>query len=91
MPVVPFCTDVVVILNVDAELIVMLRGSAAVRAVGVVESVTVAVKWKVPVQEPVGVPVIAPVTELRLKQEGNDPVVPQVYGEMPPLAVKVAL
>ena len=51
----------------------MLRLAVAVLAVGVSESVTVTVKFTVP--DTVGVPVIAPVDEFRLRPAGKLPVV----------------
>jgi hypothetical protein len=68
----------VVIANAPGLLIVMLNGCVAVRLVGVVESVTTALKLNWPAQELVGVPVMAPVLGLRAKHEGNGPVVLQV-------------
>jgi hypothetical protein len=52
---------------------------------GEVESITVAVNGKVPAA--VGVPVIAP-AEARLKPGGKVPEADQVYGVVPPSAVK---
>jgi hypothetical protein len=52
----------------------MLRFALAV-FVGVSESVAVTVKLIVPVCGPVGVPVMAPVEEFRLRPEGKLPVV----------------
>jgi hypothetical protein len=60
-------------LNVEA-LIVMLRAAFAV-LVGLSESVTVTVKLVAPTNGPVGVPVIAPVPEFRLKPAGKLPTV----------------
>ena len=68
----------------------MLRFAEAVFLVGDSESVTVTVKFVVPVNVPVGVPVMAPVLLFRVNPAGKLPVVTaQVYGETPPAAVSV--
>jgi hypothetical protein len=65
----------------------MLRAAVAV---WLAASCTFAVKLLVP--EPVGVPVIAPVLALRVKPAGRVPErIDQVYGWVPPVAVRVAL
>lgn len=53
------------------ELIIRLRGAEAVWGVGVVLSVTVAVKLKVPAA--VGVPAMIPVDEFKLRPLGSVP------------------
>jgi hypothetical protein len=86
----PFWSDVVVMVNVGA-LMVMLRFAFAV-LVGLSESVTVTVKFVAPVCTPVGVPLMTPVEELRLNPAGRLPVVTaHEYGVMPPDAASVWL
>ena len=81
---------VVMLTGVCAAATVMLNVCVAVCAVGVVESVTFAVKPKVP--EAVGVPEIAPVDAFKLKPGGREEaVIDQVYGVVPPVAARVAL
>jgi len=71
----------------EAEITIE-RALVAVRAVGVVESVTVTVKSEVPAA--VGVPVMIPVESSRLKPAGSVPVVTDhVYGVTPPEAARV--
>ena len=72
----------------SCALMVMLR-LAVTLWVGDSESVTLAVKLKVPAV--VGVPVIAPVLVLRLSPGGKLPVLLQVKGVMPPVAVRLWL
>ena len=70
-----------------AGLTVMDRDCVAVWAVGLVLSVTFAVKVEVPVV--VGVPLMAPFAA-SVKPVGRAPVaIIQVYGEVPPEAVSV--
>ena len=61
----------VILTGVVAAATVMLSDFVAVCAVGVVESVTCAVKLKVP--EAVGVPEIVLVEEFKFKPKGRDP------------------
>jgi len=68
----PVGSELVVTLSGVAEML-MLRAAVAVAAVGCSESVTFTVKLIAPVTLPDGVPVIAPVLELRLKPAGKLP------------------
>jgi hypothetical protein len=69
---------------------VMLSAWVAVCAVGVVESVTLTVKLKVP--DAVGVPEIEPVEAVKLSPAGNEPeLMLQMYGVVPPVAASVAV
>ena len=69
-----------------ADVMVMLSDLVAVW-MGLPASLTWAVKLTVPVA--VGVPVMAPLVELSVRPAGRDPlVIDQVYGVVPPLAVK---
>ena len=69
---------------VTAAAMVMVKVCVAVCAVGVVESVTLAVKENEP--EAVGVPETAPAVE-RVKPAGNAPALTlQLYGVVPPEA-----
>jgi len=80
--------SVVVVFCAAAGLIVIDSALVAVWA-GELESVTMAVKLKVPAV--VGVPEMAPVLALRVRPGGRVPVeIDQVYGVVPPLAVSVA-
>jgi hypothetical protein len=72
----------------NAPAILSDRFTVLVRAVGVVESLTVTAT--VLVAAAVGVPLITPVVWLILKP-GCNPVADQVYGEVPPVACTVAL
>jgi hypothetical protein len=66
----------------------ILSAIVALCAVGELESVTLAVKLKVPAA--LGVPEICPVEALRLKPVGNDPALTlHVFGLVPPLAASV--
>ena len=56
-------------------LMLMLKLAEAVFLVGDSESVTVTVKFVVPVNVPVGVPVMAPVEAFKLRPAGKLPVV----------------
>ncbi len=68
----------------------MLRDFVAVCAVGVVESVTLAVKLVAP--NTVGVPVIAPVDRFKVSPAGSDPeLIDHAYGVVPPVAVRLAV
>jgi hypothetical protein len=69
---------------------VMLSDLVAVCGVGAPESVTPAVKLKVP--EVVGVPEILPDEAFKLNPVGMDPAVSfQAYGAVPPVAAKDVL
>jgi len=66
----------------------MVNDFVAVCAVGVVESVTFAVKLKEP--DVVGVPEIVPLAADSVNPAGNAPeLILQLYGVVPPLATKV--
>jgi len=70
-------------------LIVMDKAAVAVCAVGVAESVTLAVNGEEPAV--VGVPEIVPFAALRFKPAGSVPeLMDHVYGVVPPVAVRVA-
>jgi hypothetical protein len=69
-PVSPLGSEEVVIVRGGGEVMVISRFAVAVRA-GELESVAVAVNGDDPA--PDGVPVIAPVDELRVRPEGRDP------------------
>jgi hypothetical protein len=72
----------------DVAAIEMLSDLLALCA-GLLTSVTRAVKLKVPAV--VGVPVIAPVLALSVRFGGRDPLeIDQVYGDVPPVAARVA-
>lgn len=87
LPTVPAGNDEVVIER--ALTTVMLSDLVAV-CVGVEESVALTVKEVVPVA--VGVPVMAPVLEFKLAQDGSDPVeMLQVTGGLPPALANVVL
>ena len=76
--------------NVPRPVMVRVRVADLVRA-GTAESVTRKVKG-VLVTGVLGVPVIAPVAELRVRPVGNVPPVSfHVYGVVPPVAASVAL
>lgn len=84
-------SDVVAMLSgVPVAVTMMLSACVAVCAFGLVESLTCTVKLKVPAE--VGVPEMAPVAEARLRPAGSEPwLMLQVYGDVPPLAARVAL
>ena len=85
----PPASEVVVTFRVVA-VIVMLRFALAVLWVGDSESVTVTVKFVVPVKVPLGVPEITPVLVFKPKPAGKLPVVTaQVYDVIPPEAPSV--
>jgi hypothetical protein len=88
VPTCPAGTKVVVICTgVTAAATVSVNDFVEVCAVGVVESVTFAVKLNDP--EAVGVPEIVPVAE-RVRPPGKAPeLMLQVYGVVPPLAASV--
>jgi hypothetical protein len=76
--------------GVAAAATVMLRDFVAVTAIGVVESVTSAVKLNDPAV--VGVPEIVPLAAASVRPGGSAPELTlQLYGAMPPVAVKVAV
>ena len=88
----PVCPDgtelVVTCTGVTAAATVRVSAFVAVCAVGEVESVTLAVKLKVP--DAVGVPEIAPVAADRVRPAGNAPeLMLQLYGAAPPVAASV--
>ena len=86
----PAGSDAVVTLRVEAVM-AMLRLAVAV-FFGVSASVTVTVKFVVPVNVPLGVPEIRPVAGFKVRPAGRLPVVTaQVYGVMPPAACSVWL
>jgi hypothetical protein len=73
-------------------LTAMVRFADAVFLVGDSLSVTVTVKFVVPVKFPLGVPEITPVPEFSERPAGRLPVViAHVYGVMPPAAASVWL
>jgi hypothetical protein len=75
------------LMGVPDEMIVIVKLAVAVCA-GELESVTLTVTEEVPVV--VGVPLIAP-EMLSVRPAGKEPeLIDQVYGEVPPLAAKVA-
>ncbi len=75
--------------GVSAAATVMLSGFVATSAVGVVESVTSAVKLNDPAV--VGVPEIVPLAAARVRPAGSAPSLTfQSYGAVPPVTVKVA-
>jgi hypothetical protein len=78
-----------VVICKGAAAITRVNDCVAVCAVGVVESVTLAVKLKEPAV--VGVPEIVPVAE-SVRPAGKAPeVMLQLYGVVPPLAAKVVV
>lgn len=80
----------VVMLSAAVPVTMILKAFVAVWAVGVVESVTFAVKLTE--AAPVGVPEICPVDVFRVSPGGKTPVLMlQLYGVFPPVAAKVAL
>jgi hypothetical protein len=87
----PPARDDVVTLNGGA-LITILRFADALCLVGDSLSVTVTVKFTVPVKVPLGLPEITPVLAFKDRPVGRPPVViDQVYGVMPPAATRVWL
>jgi hypothetical protein len=90
LPTVPGASgEVVVTVNAGTGLTIIERAFVAVLAVGVVESVTVTVKFEVAAV--VGVPEITP-AELSVNPAGSVPVVTaHVYGVVPLLAARVWL
>src|SRR5258708_19540097 len=70
-----------------AVFTVMLHIAVAVSGVPPAESVTIAVKFDVPVVS--GVPVIAPVAVLRFRLCGSDPEIEYVYASTPPEPMSV--
>ena len=91
-PTVPDGSDVVVMASVPdcPAPIARFRFAVAVWKVGLVESVTVMVKFAVPVALWVGVPEIVPVIALIESPVGN-PVALKLKGERPPVTVMIAL
>ena len=76
--------------TVGVAEIVSVRFAVCARA-GLLESETLKVRG-VLTTETEGVPVMAPVEAFRVKPAGREPLVSdQVYGETPPVAVRVAL
>ena len=81
----PAGSDAVITLSVEAVM-AMLRFALAV-FFGDSESVTVTMKFVVPVNVPLGVPEITPVAAFKLRPAGRLPVVTaQLYGVIPPVA-----
>ena len=76
------------IVNAGGGAITMVKGSDFV-CTGVLESLTVAVKFAVPLA--VGVPEMTPVPEPRTRPVGRLPAMDQVYGAVPPVAVSPPL
>jgi hypothetical protein len=83
VPIVPFASGEVVVID-KAGLIVITRLAVALRAVGVVVSVTLITAVLVPAVE--GVPVISPAV-LIVRPAGNPEVAVNVYDPDPPVAL----
>jgi hypothetical protein len=77
------------IVRVDGAVLTVMLSDLVVVSGGVLESLTCAVKLKLPVA--LGVPEIAPVVGLSVKPDGSEPLAKDhVYDGVPPLAVRVA-